>query len=318
MKKRHLFIVNPIAGKKDSGLVLVPKLLHFIKERDIDGKVELTTAPQDAKIIARRYMQDQSPLRIISCGGDGTLNEVVDAAKHHEQVEVCQLPCGSGNDFVKSIGAEQDFFNLARNIIDGVSIPVDLISMKYSANGETGERVGIAICSVGIDAEIASNIPKYRRMKLFGGKMAYNVSILERLTRPLAQEFVIETGEERFEGRFLLATVANSCYYGGGFCAAPNAVFNDGILEVCMVREVSLARFIKVIGQYKRGEHFKGKTIAPHLRDIIEARSVKNINISSPKPFVLNLDGECMSVDKINIEILHKAVNFVVPAGISL
>ncbi len=318
MDRRYVFIVNPIAGKKDSGLILVPQLLHFIKESGIDGKVELTTAPQEAKSIAERYIKEQTPLRIVSCGGDGTLNEVVSAAKFHDHVEVCQIPCGSGNDFVKSIGAEQDFFDLKRNIIDGVSKPIDLISLEYSLNEEHGECVGIAICSVGIDADIASNIPRYRRMKFFGGKMAYNISILERLTRPLARNFTIEANDEVFSGRYLLATVANSSYYGGGFCAAPNAVFNDGVLELCMVREVSLIRFAKVIGQYKRGEHFKGQAIAPHLRDVIEARRVKKVNISCETPFVLNMDGECLSIDRLSVNILPEAVRFVIPAGIDL
>ncbi len=309
MEKRYLFIVNPIAGKRDSSLILVPQLLQLIKDYGLDGKIELTTKPKDATEISKMHIEKGGRLRIVSCGGDGTLNEVITAAKNNPLVDVCQLPCGSGNDFIQSIGAKQDFFNLKSNIIDGVSKPIDLMRVA--------DRYGVAICSVGIDADIASNIPKYRRLKVVGGgKMAYNMSIIERLTKPLVQQFTITADGEQFNGGYLLVSIANSKYYGGGFCAAPRAVVDDGILELCMVKETGLLRVAKIIGIYKQGKHFIGDTIAPDLRDIIDARRVKKVVISSSKPFTANIDGECFSSDLLEIEVVEKAVNFVIPAGI--
>ncbi len=310
MIDRYLFIVNPVAGKRDSSLTLVPKLIEFNKEYGINGKIELTTAPNDAYRIAKNHINMGGKLRIVSCGGDGTLNEVVNAAQGCSDVDICQVPCGSGNDFINSIGAKQDFLDLKSNILDGKSIPIDIIKL--------GDRVGVAICSVGLDADIAKNIPKYRRLKLFGGgSMAYNMSIIERLTKPLGQSLVITADGERFEGSFLLVSVANSKYYGGGFCAAPRAVIDDGILELCMVKETGLARVTKVISQYKKGEHFHGDTIAPQLRDLFEARRVKKVEIFAEKPFTVNIDGECFDVNNIDIEVIEKIVNFVIPAGIN-
>ncbi len=309
MKRQYLFIVNPVAGKSDASLTLVPMLLEFIKEYGLEGKIELTTKPKDATEIAAKHIEKGNGLRIISCGGDGTLNEVITAAKGHPHVDVCQLPCGSGNDFIQSIGARQDFFDLKSNIIDGVAKPIDLIKV--------GERYGVAICSVGIDADIAQNIPKYRRLKLIGGgSMAYNMSILERLTKPLSQRLTITADGEVVDDDFTLVSVANSKYYGGGFCAAPRAVVDDGILELCMVKKIGLLRVAAVIGSYKRGAHFVGDTIAPKLRDIILAKRVKCVEISSQLPFTANVDGECFKTERLEIEVVERAVNFVIPARI--
>ncbi len=316
MEKKYVFIVNPVAGKRDSSLILVPELLEFIKDMGIDGKIELTTGPRDAQEISQRYIEEGDPLRIVSCGGDGTLNEVVTAAKGHDHVSVCQIPCGSGNDFIHSIGAKEDFFDLHRNVLNGTSKPVDLLKIEYSIGEEAFERIGIAICSVGFDADIASNIPKYRRLKLLGGKMAYNVAILERLTKPFARKLTIRVGDEIFEGEFLLTTVANSSYYGGGFCAAPRAVIDDGVLDFCVVKKVALPRFIKVVGRYKRGAHYSGNTIAPELRDVMEARRVKEVEMSADSAFIANFDGECITAENLKISVLEKAVEFVIPQGI--
>ncbi len=310
MNRRYLFIVNPVAGKRDSSLTLVPKLLEFINEHNIDGKIELTTAPNDAFLLAQEHIKKGDNLRIVSCGGDGTLNEIANASLSHLYVDIAQIPCGSGNDFIQGIGARQDFFNFKSNIIEGVSKPIDVIKV--------GDKIGVAICSVGLDADIAMNIPKYRRLKVIGGgSMAYNMSILERLTKPLKTKLIISADEERFEGNYLLVSIANSKYYGGGFCAAPRALIDDGILELCLVKETNLLRVAKIIGQYKRGEHFKGETIAPELRDIMEARRVKRVVLSSEKEFITNVDGECFQTRLVEIEVLAKAVNFVIPSCIA-
>ncbi len=309
MNRRYLFIVNPVAGKSDSSLKLVPKLLEFIKKESIEGKIEITKAPNDAFHIAQEYINKDDNIRIVSCGGDGTLNEIANATLGHLFVDVCQLPCGSGNDFIQGIGARQDFLNLRANVIEGVSKPIDVIKV--------GNKIGVAICSVGIDADIAYNIPKYRRLKILGGgSMAYNMSILERLTKPLNTKLKITADGEKFEGDFLLVSIANSKYYGGGFCAAPRALIDDGILELCLVRSTNLLRVAKVIGQYKRGEHFQGETITPELRDIFEARRVKRVVISSENNVVVNVDGECFNSQLAEIEVLEKAVNFVIPSCI--
>ena len=87
------------------------------------------------------------------------MNEGFTGAYPYKNAEVASVPCGSGNDFVRNFGAAEDFLSLADNIA-GTAVPVDLVA----ANG----GVSAAICSVGLDSEVAYSIPKYRRLPLCG------------------------------------------------------------------------------------------------------------------------------------------------------
>ncbi len=168
---KHVFIVNPVSGKADASLYLVPRLIDAAAGAGVDYAVELTQHAGHAAEIARQYGDDGEPVRLYACGGDGTLNEVFTGAYPYKNAEVASVPCGSGNDFVRNFGAAEDFLSLADNIA-GTAVPVDLVA----ANG----GVSAAICSVGLDSEVAYSIPKYRRLPLCGGQMAYNISIVER------------------------------------------------------------------------------------------------------------------------------------------
>ena len=150
-----LFRSNPVSGKADASLYLVPRLIDAAAGAGVDYAVELTQHAGHAAEIARQYGDDGEPVRLYACGGDGTLNEVFTGAYPYKNAEVASVPCGSGNDFVRNFGAAEDFLSLADNIA-GTAVPVDLVA----ANG----GVSAAICSVGLDSEVAYSIPKYRRL----------------------------------------------------------------------------------------------------------------------------------------------------------
>ncbi len=308
MYKKYLFIVNPTSGKQNSDVFLVPNLHIFISQNNLDATVILTEYPGHATEIVREFYSLHGAFRAVSCGGDGTLNEVMQAAKNNREIEVACVPCGTGNDFLSNFGTKEDFLSLKRNVVNGVARPVDVIDI--------GEKISVAICSVGIDADIANLLPKYRRAKLLGGSLAYNAAIAERLLRPIPINLKISADGEDFSGDYTLVSIANGKFYGGGFCAAPSAVVDDGVLELCLVKKVNLLRFAKVVGRYKAGKHIENGDIIPELRDVMELRHVKRVTVKRDKPFVLNADGECSSVTEFIAEVSPKSVMFVTPKGL--
>ena len=106
---KHVFIVNPVSGKADASLYLVPRLIGAAAGAGVDYAVELTQHAGHAAEIARQYGDDGEPVRLYACGGDGTLNEVFTGAYPYKNAEVASVPCGSGNDFVRNFGAAEDF-----------------------------------------------------------------------------------------------------------------------------------------------------------------------------------------------------------------
>ena len=197
---------------------------------------------------------------------------------------MASVPCGSGNDFVRNFGAAEDFLSLADNIA-GTAVPVDLVA----ANG----GVSAAICSVGLDSEVAYSIPKYRRLPLCGGQMAYNISIVERFLQPMGHRLRITVDDDVLEGDYLIATVCNGVAYGGGFRAAPMADLQDGVLDVIMVKKMSRMRIAGVLSKYKNGLHYQNGRVVPELSDVLEYRRAQKVLIEpmDGKAVITNIDG---------------------------
>lgn len=305
----HIFIVNPVAGKADARAFVLPRLEQAEKALGIRPVVVCTTRPGEAKEIAHSYAQKGEPVRLYACGGDGTLNEVFAGALGFEQVQVASVPCGSGNDFIRTFGPSASFLDLEAQI-RGNAVPIDLIAV----NG----GVCASICSVGVDSEVAYGIPKFRRIPLCGGPMAYQLSIVLRMLHPLAKHLRIEADGEIFEGDYIIATVCNGKSYGGGYFAAPEADVTDGLLDVVLVKKLSRLRLAKVLGIYKRGEHLEDGNVRDLFQDIMQFRRVRHICIhpvDGQQPIV-NIDGECAPAKGLCAQVMPLAAKFVLPAGL--
>lgn len=306
---RHIFIINPISGKRDAGQLLAPRIKAVMEAAGQSYEILRTEAHGHAVELARRYAEQGGPVRLYACGGDGTLNEVLCGAWQFENAEVACIPCGSGNDFVRNFDGVGLFSNLQAQL-DGSAVSIDLMDM-----GEG--RVAAAICSAGLDAQVAYGIPKFRRLPFCGGQMAYHLSVVQQVCGPLGHRLRVQTGEETFEDEFLMAAVCNGSCYGGGYQASPKASLNDGLLDVVLVKKVSRLRIAGVVGIYKNGEHVRNGEIREDLRSIIRLVRTRAVAITAldERPLILNIDGECGPGRQLQASVLPGAARFVVPAG---
>lgn len=222
---KHVFIVNPVSGKADASGTLVPQIITEAKRLGADYAIELTQYHRHAVELARAAAEEANgPVRLYACGGDGTFGQVLEGAYPYPQAEVACVPCGSGNDFVRNYGAREDFLDLA-DLMQGSAVPIDLI--------ETPFGVSAAICSAGLDAKVAYGIPRFRRLPLCGGSMAYNLSIVQCLCSRLSSRVRVELDGETFEEDCILTAICNGGWYGGGYQAAPEASLDDGLWTLC-------------------------------------------------------------------------------------
>lgn len=303
---KHIFIINPVSGKKDAGRLMVPHIIETAKKHGIEYETIPTKAPHHAMKIARQYSKIGEPVRFYAVGGDGTLNEVLRGAYPYTNTEVASIPCGSGNDFVRSFGRPEDFLNLDEQIV-GTAVPIDLIKVD--------EGISAAITSIGLDANVAYNIPKYRRFPLLGGTMAYNVSIIEQLLKPLGNNLRITIDGNVQEGKYIISAVCNGQTYGGGYRAAPMAKLDDGELEVILVKKLSRTRIAAVINKYKNGLHIVNDEVIPEMQDIMQFYRAKEVMIEplEQEKIILNVDGECGPAKRLYAKVLPKAARFVLP-----
>ena len=133
---KHVFVINPHAGKVNIYDKAVKALSAFMDKYDI--VVHKTTEERDATNFVKNYIENHptEEIRFYACGGDGTINEVVSGAVNHDNVSVCVYPCGSGNDFVKSIG-RLEFYNDIEKILNAKNKKIDVIKVGddfYSIN----------------------------------------------------------------------------------------------------------------------------------------------------------------------------------------
>ena len=298
---KHVFVINPAAGPKNS----YDSIKSAITEcgEDFDYEFYETTAPMDAVNYVREFCQNYtSPVRFYACGGDGTLNEVMNGVIGFDHAELAVVPTGSGNDFVKYYGEKKEFMNIA-NSIEGTAFPIDLLKI--------GDRYSINVINFGFDSVVAGEITKVKRKKIIGGKNAYTTGIIKGLFTGMKNNCVVKVdGEALNKDKMLLCTVSNGTHVGGAFMCAPNSFNDDGLAEISLFRTLSRVTFARLIGAYKEGKQLDD----PRFSKYITYRRGKIIECESPdNKFAVSVDGEMLYTNKFTIEIVPSAIKFVVP-----
>ena len=306
---RHIFIINPTAGKSSSAVKLIPAIRAAQKKLGAEAEILTTRYSGHAIELAKSAAQRGGAVRLYACGGDGTLNEVLcgayQARKCAEGIEVGHIPCGSGNDTIRNFGPAKDFADIER-MMTADSKLIDLIE----ANG----RVAASICAAGLDAKVAYNIPMFRRLPLCGGSLAYDLSVLKCLLGKLDYHLTVECEEGCFEDDFILVAVGNGSYYGGGYYSLPTAKVDDGLLNVVLVKKIPLLRIPPILARYKAGTHFAPDgTVAEDLKNVVISLDTKEISIRCDNEFFYTADGECTRTKEVRVKVLPGAVHFIVP-----
>ncbi len=300
---KHLFIVNPIAGGKDKTEEVRGKVEAAFQKRGGEFEIYVTTAPLDAT----RKIQEESAkgehLRVYACGGDGTFNECVCGAALKRNVAVCPFPTGTGNDFCRMFGDEKDLFRDLDALLDGSERPIDLLECngRYSAN----------ICSVGVDARIGTDIHKYSGIPLIGGATGYVVSAAVNMFKGIATKMDIACGDFHADGKHTLVCACNGRFYGGGFNPSLEAMPDDGIMDVYIVKKVNLVQFAALIGKYSKGKADEMPKFIKHIR------SSGEVVIRCEKEDVAQLDGEALRATEFRFHMVPKALNLIVPRGMT-
>lgn len=275
-------------------------------EGTADIRVYVTKARGDASDYIRLCRaQEEGMLRFYACGGDGTLNEVVNGAYGLRQVEVGCYPCGSGNDYVKYYGGREAFLDLGRQL-NGKSQRVDLM--------DAGGRLAINMVHFGLDSAVAKTMIRWRRVPVLGGKNAYYAGVVSALLQPLGTPCTLWVdGEQINKDKLLLCTIANGQYVGGGYRAAPRSDNGDGVLDVCLVRPLPRIRMLGLMKAYREGTHLED----PRLKDSLSYRQGQHVRIEGKERFVMLLDGELYDHKDVDVRVIPDALSFVLPEGLN-
>lgn len=297
---KHLFIINPAAGKYDRTGEYTERIRAVCDAKGADYEVVASRARGQCTALARKAAAAGGEVRIYACGGDGTLNEVVNGVAGFENASVTHFPGGSGNDFIKMFSEPSAFSSLER-LLDADEAYFDLI--------RCGGMYALNICSMGFDARIGTAIGKYKRLPLVSGNGAYLLSTGINLIKGVHQHFVVDIDGKRFDDRQTLICIASGRYYGGSFNPVPIAEPDDGLLDVLLVKAVSRMTVASVVGKYKSG-HFA------ELPEYIRHFRCRRVEILSDRPAEINLDGELLMQKRAVFEVAPHALRFFYPKGL--
>lgn len=295
---KHLFIVNPAAGKKGS----TKALEDLLDGLSFEHKVVYTEGEGHARQITELAAAVKEPIRIYACGGDGTLNEVVNGAAGHNHVAVTCVPKGTGNDFLKVFGPDYRklFYDLEALAV-GPQTAMDLMD----CNG----KLGIDVVCAGVDARIAADVHRYKDWFFVSGIGAYILSLVENVVfKGIARTMSVRMGDVDWCGETAIVCICNGRHYGGGFMPVADAMPDDGVLDMLMVPKVSLFTFVRLVSKYAKGLY---KNYPQLIRDY----HGQSITYSSNQTITTVVDGEVMRDTSFTVRLSEKKVNFFYPQG---
>lgn len=301
---RHVFIINPAAGKADS----TETLRRQIHNLDTEDAVEIyiTKGEGDARKKAEKEASAGDSVHIYACGGDGTANEVLTGIAGHSNCAIGIIPLGSGNDFVKSLEpyTKEDFLSFQR-MIEGQEKTIDLI--------ECGGKYSMNVFSVGFDAIVAKNVSKFKKLPFVSGSLAYKLSIFYCLFAQRKHKVKILVDGVPLEGAdykktTLLAVGGNGKYYGGGFKAAPKAELSDGYIDFVHCKTLSVPKFLSIVGKYKKGEHIDNPKMP-----FITFKRCKTLEFIAEEPIDINVDGEIYAQENPKVRIIEGGLKIILP-----
>ncbi len=310
---KAVFIINPKAGKGKSES----------ETRDIIGasgvefggqtEVYVTKSVGDAEAFSREYCRRNAgeELRLIACGGDGTLNEVLNGAYGCQDAAIGVMPTGTGNDFCRNFPEAGDFMN-AKAQLEGETVACDAIKYTATAGPEESTRYCANMFNIGFDCNVADKTAEMKKLPLITGSMAYLLSVVAMLIKKKGADLDIELdGEKKHSGALLLTSLANGLCCGGGIKSNPGASVHDGMIDVNIVQNVPRMRFIKLFPHYKKGTHMQQPDIEKTLTELKCRRAVITARNGAMK---LCTDGEISEADRIELEAVHDAFRFIIPA----
>lgn len=291
--ERFLFIINPAAGRQ-KGREAYQFISNYISNiKEVSTKIVLTEYPEHAKEIALNLCRDFDYL--IAVGGDGTLNEMINGIDLNSEKIIGFLPIGTGNDFSRNIYKNYSLNETLKNILSkNFSIKkIDLgLATIIESNNKITEHRFINNLGIGFDAEAAYNKGK---IKLFTGIYSYIFSVLHTLIKFKSISVCGNFDSIKFSGDKLLVSIGNGITSGGGFYLTPDALIDDGFLDVCFIDSLSRIQILKKIPF----------VLSNKIKSLSEAKLYKFKELFSEfsEKVKIHADGEIISVDAVNVKI---------------
>lgn len=293
MRPEWVLIANPTAGG-GRALRVAGQVAKSLERAGLQVRMEFTRKRGDAPELARQAL-DRRADRIVVCGGDGTINELLPVLSGRPAPPLGIIPCGTCNDLALALGIPRRIESAVRVLLDGTTASVDL--------AKVGDRLFATVAGCGFDAEVGQTA----RTGWLSGTTGYLWAALQCLGRFRPPRMKISGEFGTVEDNVLLVATGNTSSYGGGMRIVPDADPFDGKLDICIVRPVAGWTALHMLSRVFRGGHISHPAVQ------IERSSWVTIEGASSMEHQLFGDGEDLATTPCTIKAEAGAIDVSLP-----
>lgn len=287
--------IRLILNGKKAGLEPVRSAIYEARNNaDID--VRVTWESGDVARFVNEAMKE-GVHRLIIGGGDGSVNEIVDALMSYPieiRPEIAILPLGTANDFATACTIPTDFLAALHLAQNGKAFLIDC--------AKANDHHFINVASGGFGAQVTTNTPV--ELKNFLGGGAYTINGLIQSLNFKPYEGVLRVADQEENHSIVVGAICNGVQAGGGQILAPDALLDDGLLDIFSIQAFPKESALQVIHE------FRDPTIDGQF---VKRFKAPWLEWESDQPVPTNLDGEPISAKKIRYEVLPKQIKLVLP-----
>jgi YegS/Rv2252/BmrU family lipid kinase len=287
-------ILNPVAGR-GYGARIEPELRQLLAAEGLDFDLVQTEGSWHAAELAAQAVNDGFAI-VVAAGGDGTTHEVVNGLMTASPEGVAGtlgvIPVGSGSDFAHNVGVPPDLPGACHRLAHGQTRTVDV--GRVAVPGQPPRYFDNTV-NVGFGGIVTLEALKVKRLR---GMALYLPVVLKTIFLAQNPRVTVEYDGQELVLPAVLVCVANGPREGGGFFCAPNAQPDDGLLDLCIVREISRVAMLGLVPHFMKGTHVD--------REPVTMGRAQQVTISSPDDLVAHVDGEmlCTNAHRIEFELL--------------
>ena len=276
------FIVNPIAGT-GFALKTMKNLENQLRQRGIEYKIFLTERPGHATQIATELSGQEQVYAVVAVGGDGTASEVA-AGLSETGKPMGIIPAGTGNDFIKTAGIPNDPLKAFEILLSRKPVDTD--------TGTVNDQFFLNVCGTGFDVTVldfAESLKDKQR-----GLTPYLIGLLKAIHYYQSIQLKVTADGKTEEGRYLVCSIANGRYIGGGIPICPKADPTDGKLDLVLIKHRS---------RWQIPFYLPGLMLSKDLKfKITKHRRVSRIMIEGEN-LRINIDGEIQPMKKAEFTV---------------